>query len=72
MLDRTVQIRYSKDGGHNWSHWRDRSLGEIGEFQKRVQLLRLGQGREWVFHIKVTDPVSADLLECSINMEMRD
>lgn len=71
-MSRVVQIRYSKDGGRNWSSWRERSLGELGEFMKRVRVLRLGQGRQWVFEWKVTDPVRADCLGASIDAEPSD
>lgn len=64
-----VDFRYSKDGGRNWSHWRTRSLGELGDFQKRVQFNRLGQGRQWVFEVRVTDPVKRDLLAASYRPE---
>ena len=69
MSDRTVQIRYSKDGGRNWSAWRNRSLGELGEFQKRVITRRLGIGRQWVFEWKVTSPVRADMIAASLQVE---
>lgn len=69
MTDRIVQVRYSRDGGRNWTGWRERSLGALGEFQRRVKLLRLGQGRQWVFEWKVTSPVRADLLAASIQVE---
>lgn len=69
MTDRTVQIRYSKDGGRNSPAWRDRSLGEQGEFQQRVVLRRLGIGRQWVFEWKVTSPVRADLIAASLQVE---
>lgn len=66
MTDRKVLFRYSRDGGHNWSGWVERSLGEVGEFQKRVRRYRFGQGRQWVFDIRVTSPMKADLLAMSI------
>lgn len=69
MSDRKVLFRYSKDGGNNWSGWVERSLGEVGDFQKRVRRYRLGQGRQWVFDVRVTSPVKADLLAASIQME---
>lgn len=69
MADRTVQVRYSKDGGRNWSAWRNRSLGELGEFCKRVRLQALGQGIQWVFEFKVTSPVRADLIAASLKAE---
>lgn len=64
-----VLIRYSKDGGYNWSDHRVRSLGEAGEFCKKVQVARLGQGQQWVFDISVADPVRADLMAASIQIE---
>ena len=68
-MNRVVQIRYSRDGGRNWSAWRERSLGDLGEFMKRVRCLRLGQGRQWVFEWKVTDAVRADCLGASLQVE---
>ena len=68
----SVLVRYSKDGGHNWSAWRERSLGEVGEFTKRVTMRRLGLGRQWVFDIKVTDDVKRDLMAASMQIEGSD
>lgn len=72
MTDRTARLRYSKDGGNNWSGWVDRSLGEIGAFQTRVKYHRFGKGRQWVFHVKVTSPIAAHLLAASHMLEGAD
>ena len=64
-----VDFRYSKDGGHNWSDWRQCSLGETGSFMKRVEMRRFGQGVQWVFDIRVTDPGKADLMAASTMAE---
>jgi hypothetical protein len=50
-------LQYSKDGGHTWSEeiWRD--IGAMGQFKCRSLFLRLGRGRDWVFRLRVTDPV---------------
>jgi hypothetical protein len=69
MSDRKCLIRYSKDGGNNWSGWVERSLGEVGDFQERVKVSRLGKGRQWVFHIRVTSPIPAHLLAASYKPE---
>lgn len=61
----TVDFRYSKDGGHNWSSWRQCSMGSTGDFVKQIEMRRFGQGRQWVFDIRVTDPGKADLMGAS-------
>lgn len=61
MSDRKVQICYSKDGGYTWTNWREYSLGELGEYQRRIRIKRLGRGRQWVFKIRVSSPVKRDL-----------
>ncbi|HHW4683212.1 MAG TPA: hypothetical protein ACQGQI_08650 [Xylella sp.] len=66
MSQRTVMFRYSRDGGNNWSAWVQRDLGEVGRFQTRVRRYRLGQGRQWVFDIRITDPVVVNLLAMSL------
>lgn len=70
MSDRKVMFRYSKDGGHNWSAWVERDLGEVGEFQKRVRRYRLGQGRQWVFDTRVTSPIRVDILAMSLQVSV--
>lgn len=60
-LSRKVEICYSKDGGYNWSNWREYSLGELGEYSRRIRINRLGRGRQWVFKIRVSSPVKRDL-----------
>jgi hypothetical protein len=60
--DASIDVRYSKDGGRNWSAWRKLPMGTTGDFLKRLELRRLGMGRQWMFDIRVTDPVRADLI----------
>jgi hypothetical protein len=64
-----VDLRYSKDGGNNWSNWRTMSMGETGGFVKRLEFTRFGICRQMVFDMRITDPVRADLLDASINLE---
>lgn len=42
MTDHYVEVCVSRDGGHTWSNWRQRSLGAMGQYDRRVQLLRNG------------------------------
>lgn len=67
-----VDIRYSKDGGENWSEWRRVDLGGTGDFVKRVVIRRLGRGRQWVFAYRITDNVRADCMAASVQLEGLD
>lgn len=62
MSDRKMTFCYSKDGGHNWSNLRERSLGELGDYRKDVQILRLGQQREFVAKIRTSSPIKGAIL----------
>lgn len=68
----TLNLRYSKDGGRNWSEFRQIDMGDTGDFVKRLQARALGMGRQWVFDIRVTDPVKADILDGSMLLEQTD
>lgn len=65
----SVDVRYSTDGGHNWSDWRTLDMGSTGDFAKRIQARRLGRGRQFVFDVRITDPVKADILAASVMIE---
>lgn len=60
--DPQVMMRYSDDGGRNWSNELWESLGKVGAYNTRVIWRRLGQSRDRVYHIKISDPV-----QCQIN-----
>lgn len=67
--DASMDLRYSKDGGYNWSDWRKLDIGATGDFMKKIQARRLGIGRQWVIEVRVTDPVRADIFAASIMSE---
>lgn len=63
-LDGSVQgsdpqwmLRYSNDGGFTWSNEKWKSAGRIGEYSARVRWWRLGEGRDRVWEVSITDPV---------------
>lgn len=62
MTDRKVFLCYSDDGGHTWSNWRERSLGEQGQHEKRVRFSRLGSFRARIWRVRVSSPIKRDLL----------
>lgn len=74
-IDPQVMLRWSDDGGHTWSneHWR--SMGEVGQYGRRVIWRRLGMTlklRDRVYELSGTDPVKiaimgAELIESPTN-----
>lgn len=68
MSDRKLLLSYSDDGGRNWSNWRERSIGELGEYQKRVRFNRLGRFRNRIYRVRITSPVRADILGAVVNL----
>lgn len=66
ITDHFVSLRYSDDGGRNWSNWKTKNLGAVGEYGKRVRFRRLGGFRNRVFDIQVSSPGPRDLLRASI------
>ncbi|MGK3946812.1 hypothetical protein ABK046_51665, partial [Streptomyces caeruleatus] len=61
-----LMLRYSNDGGKTWGNWRLLSLGKIGEHNARARANMLGAARDRVWHIRVTDDVSCDLLSAVV------
>jgi hypothetical protein len=60
-----VMLRWSDDGGHNWSneHWK--SMGQIGQFGFRTIWRRLGMTlkiRDRVYEVSGTDPVKIAIM----------
>lgn len=55
--DPQVMLQMSKDNGRTWSSemWTD--LGEMGSYLARVVWRRLGLARDFLYKIRITDPV---------------
>lgn len=53
-----LKMRYSDDGGQNWSNYLTENVGAIGETQKRIVFDKLGSGRNRVFEIELSDAVN--------------
>lgn len=69
----SVMLDWSNDNGHTWSSesWAlaDAGSGNIGAYQTRVVWRRLGQARDRVFRVKITDPVKVRLISALIDVE---
>jgi len=55
--DPQAMMSYSEDNGHTWSNEDWTTLGAIGEHYVRAIWRRLGLAYDWVFKIRITDPV---------------
>lgn len=67
--DPQAMLQYSDDGGHTWSNEIWTSLGSIGETTYRAIWRRLGQGRNRVFRVTVTDPVEVIMIGAELDAE---
>lgn len=58
----SVILQVSKDSGATWGNEARASTGPLGERRTRVRWLRLGQARDIIFRVVITDPVKVRLL----------
>jgi hypothetical protein len=55
-------LSISRDHGHTWGRELVTSFGKTGEYRKRAEWRKLGQARDWVFKLRITDPVKVVIL----------
>ena len=67
--DPQVMLQISKDGGHTWGNELWRSCGAIGTYLTRVIWRRLGRGRDWLFKIRITDPVKVVIIGAYLDIK---
>ena len=61
--DPRVWLDWSDDGGRSFSVRKPfRSLGKIGEYQKRLRWNRMGSSRERIYRVTVSDPVKRSIV----------
>lgn len=70
--DPQAMLQVSRDGGHTWGNELWVSLGAIGAYSARAKWTRLGEGRDLVFKIRVTDPIKVVISNAYMNIEVRD
>lgn len=67
--DPQMMMDYSDDGGRTWSspqQWR--SMGKIGAYLTRLRWMSLGQFRQRVMRVTVTDPVRRTIISAHADM----
>lgn len=67
--DPQVMLQWSNDRGHSWSNEYWTTAGAIGARATRLIWRRLGQARDRVYRVKITDPVKVTLLGAEIDLE---
>lgn len=68
--DPQMMLRYSIDGGQNWSNELSRDMGAIGVTQARCRWHSLGLGRDWAFEVSISDPVPRVLLQAKARVRV--
>lgn len=65
--DPQAMLTWSDDGGSTWSsqHWT--SIGRVGKYKNRAIWRRLGQARDRIFEVQVTDPVNRVVVSANLN-----
>jgi hypothetical protein len=62
--DPVMQVRFSPDGGVTWGNWLQLSAGRQGQYQLRPALNQVGQFRNGLCEVVVSDPIYWYLLDC--------
>lgn len=67
--DPQVMECHSDDSGRTWSELQSwSSLGKIGAYSTRVRWTRLGQSRQRIYKIQISDPVRRTVVSASANL----
>lgn len=67
--DPEIVLTWSTDGGATWGNALNIPIGKIGEYVNRAITPPLGQGRNWVFQMQITDPVRRRILGAFADVE---
>lgn len=60
-------LEWSDDGGFTWSNQHYASIGQQGKYKNRAIWRRLGQARDRIFQVTVTDPVYRVIVSAELN-----
>lgn len=61
-----AMLRYSDDGGFNWSNEYWVTIGKAGATKNRALWRKLGQSRDRVWEVTFTDPVQRDIIGATL------
>lgn len=57
-----IMLQISRDNGHTWGAEMWCPIGRMGEFTTRAEWRRLGQARDWIVKLRITDPVKTVII----------
>ena len=63
-----VMLQISRDGGHTYGGELCREFGKIGQFAWRAEWTKLGAARDWIFKLRMTDPVKFALIGAYVDI----
>ncbi len=69
--DPQVMMDWSGDGGHTFNipqKWN--ALGKLGQYRQRLRWLRMGQARQRVIRVSISDPVKRTIIAASGDIEV--
>jgi hypothetical protein len=66
--DPTLMLRWSDDGGQTFGNWHETSAGKIGQYKARAIWRKLGQSRDRVFELAVSDPIPWRVLDAYLDV----
>ena len=64
-----IMLRYSVDGGRQYSDEIFLPQGAVGEYEQRVGVDRLGQGFDWVFEVSTSEPITHAWGSASVDID---
>jgi hypothetical protein len=64
-----IMLSISRDHGHTWGRELVTGFGKLGEYRKRAEWRRLGMARDWVFKLRICDPVKICILNAVVEGE---
>jgi hypothetical protein len=69
--DPQILLEVSRDGGRTFGVLQPhRSIGRKGAYLTRQRWLRMGNARQWVFRISITDPVKRNIISAHADIEV--
>ena len=63
-----ITVECSKDNGRTYSTPRNLQVGPLGNYKQRVVARRFGSSRDFVFRIRMTDPVQFTITEGAVSI----